>query len=77
MVRVWFVVFLSMCFTLIASALWYMSAMNDEVRRDKAIDDPVLANIEHISLYRDVLKEKGKSAAAEYLNTLSPDIYGN
>ena len=75
--RVWLIVVISMCLVFAASWIWHINGMNVAIRRDKAIDDPVIFNIERISIYRDVLKEKGKSAALEYLTTINNNTDGN
>lgn len=75
--HVWFLVIVSMCFVFGASWIWHVSEMNKEARYNKAADDVIIAETNPISAYRDVLKEKGKSAAASFLATSSSNIYGN
>lgn len=75
--HVWFVVLISMCFTLGAAWLWHMEGMSDQARHNKAIDDAVTLNTARIAVYRDVLKEQGKDAAVASLSASSFDNYGN
>lgn len=76
--RVWFIVLLSMCFTLAASWIWHTNGVNNQLRRNKIESDIVIANTAKITPYRDVLKEKGKEAAIEYLAGQSKgSTYGN
>lgn len=75
--RVWFLVLLSMCLVFGVSWAWHVRGVNDQVARDKAVDDALMMETRQIALYRDVLERSGKDAAAKYLATSSQNIYGN
>jgi hypothetical protein len=74
--HVWFIVLLSMCVTFAGAWIWHIGGMNDQARRNKAVDAVVITNTEQIAHYRDIFKEKGKEAAIASLSS-SPNIYGN
>ena len=75
--HVWFIILISVCFTVVASSIWHASGINTQVRQHKAVNEGIIANTARITAYRDVLKEKGKEAAAEYFTAQSKGIYGN
>ena len=65
-----------MLLTFSVSWMWHINEMNSKARMDKSEDEALIANTERIAAYRDVLKEKGKEGAVEYLETLSLEIHG-
>lgn len=69
--RVWLIVLVSMVLVFGASWLWHLMGMSEQKRRNSIEDAPVVRNIEAITRYRDVLKEKGKAGGILYLTATS------
>ena len=76
MAHVWKMVLLSALFVFAASWIWHLSQMHDVVSRNEKDITKVRADIAQLSAYRDVLKEKGKDAAREYIVELRRNPYG-
>lgn len=73
--RVWFVVVMTMCFTLFASWMWHQSGMRNAARLNAIEDKPVIDETARISAYLDVLRESGKEAAFEHLEKTASGVF--
>ena len=74
--HIWFMICMSGLFVFGVSWFWHWSEMHAVETQNQKENVKIEKSIVHLSAYRDVYKEKGKDAAALYVQELQKTPYG-